>query len=121
PAVHRGRHRADRDRVVALLPQYADSSVSAFALASDSDYFFSPNVRAVIAYRFESNVLLGIVDPLGPEDELPGLLQSFAHFCQEHDWAPSFFQSRPERSPLYKEMGWRSIHIGQSPRIHPGR
>jgi len=121
PAVHRGRHRADRDRVAALLPQHGDSSVSAFALAPDSDYFFSPNGRAVIAYRFESNVLLGIGDPIGPEDELPALLQSFAHFCQEHDWEPSFFQSRPERSPHYKTLGWRSIHIGEDPILHPDR
>ncbi len=121
PAVHRGRHRADRDRVAALLPEYGDSSVSAFALAPDSDYFFSPNGRAVIAYRFESNVLLGIGDPIGPEDELPALLRSFALFCQEHGWAPSFFQSRPERSPHYKALGWRSIHIGEDPILHPDR
>src|SRR5206468_991550 len=65
PAAHRSRHRAERERVHALLRRYGDSSVSAFALADDVDYFFSPNVRAVIAYRFESDTLLVIGDPIG--------------------------------------------------------
>ena len=39
---------------------------SAFAIGEDVDYFFSANRRAVIAYRFESDVLLVIGDPIGP-------------------------------------------------------
>ena len=121
PVVHTRRHGAERDRVAALLRQYGDSSVSEFALAPDSDYFFSPNGRAVIAYRFESNALLAIGDPIGPEEEIPELLRGFAHFCREHDWAFAFFQSRPERLPLYEALGWRAIHIGEDPVLHPNR
>ncbi len=121
PVTHRGRHRAERDRVAALLQSHGDSSVSAFALAPDSDYFFSANGRAVIAYRFESNVLLGIGDPVGPEEEFPALLQSFAQFCSEHDWDFAFFQARPERLSHYKALGWRSIHIGEDPILFPER
>jgi lysylphosphatidylglycerol synthetase-like protein (DUF2156 family) len=121
PVVHQSRHRQDRDRVGALIRQYGDSSVSEFALAPDSDYFFSSNGRAVIAYRFESNALLAIGDPIGPEEEIPELLRGFARFCREHDWAFAFFQSRPERLPLYEALGWRSIHIGEDPVLHPSR
>ena len=119
PVVHTSRHRAERDRVADLLRQYGDSSVSEFALAPDSDYFFSANGRAVIAYRFESNALLAIGDPIGPEEEIPELLRGFARFCREHDWAFAFFQSRPERLPIYEALGWRSIHIGEDPVLHP--
>ena len=121
PVVHESRHRAERDRVADLLGQYGDSSVSEFALAPDSDYFFSANGRAVIAYRFESNALLAIGDPIGPEEEIPELLRGFARFCREHDWAFAFFQSRPERLPIYEALGWRSIHIGEDPVLHPER
>ena len=119
PVAHQGRHRTERDRVDALLRSHGDSSVSAFALAPDSDYFFSANGRAVIAYRFESNVLLAIGDPVGPEEEIPALLHSFAQFCAEHDWDFAFFQARPERLPQYRALGWRSIHIGEDPILIP--
>src|SRR5262249_37260970 len=65
PASHRRRHREEASRVEELLKEHGQSSVGAFAL-SDCDYFFSRNGRAVIAYRFESDTLLVIGDPIGP-------------------------------------------------------
>ena len=115
PAAHRGRHRQDRARVAGLLRTYGDNSVSAFALEPDADYFFSPNGRAVIAYRFESDTLLAIGDPIGPPEEIPHLLRAFAEFCREHDWEFAFYQARPERLEEYKRFGWRAIHIGEDP------
>jgi phosphatidylglycerol lysyltransferase len=115
PARHRRRHASEGARVAELLDLYGDNSVSAFALAYDSDYFFSPNRRAVIAYRFESDTLLAIGDPLGPPEEIPGLLEGFAAFCRERDWAFAFFQARPEHLAQYRRLGWRALHIGEDP------
>jgi phosphatidylglycerol lysyltransferase len=115
PASHRGRHRAEAGRVAALLRAHGDSSVSAFTLAADADYFFSRNGRAVIAYRFESDTLLAIGDPIGPPEELAPLLRDFAAFCDAHDWRFAFFQARPERMDLYRASGWRALHIGEDP------
>ena len=69
PARHRRQHRLEAGRVTELLREHGDSSVSAFALADDTDYFFSRNGRAVLAYRFESDTLLVIGDPIGPPEE----------------------------------------------------
>jgi phosphatidylglycerol lysyltransferase len=115
PASHRRRHRAQVGRVADMLHAYGDSTVAAFALDDDVDYFFSRNGRAVLAYRFESDTLLVIGDPIGPAEELRPLLVDFARFCTERDWAFAFFQARPERLPLYRELGWRALHIGEDP------
>lgn len=115
PVAHRGRHRTERERVSRLLRHYGDSSVGAFALEPDVDYFFSPTGRAVIAYRFQSNVLLVLGDPIGPEDEIPALLSQFATYCAEHDWTFALFQARPEKLAVYREAGWRAVHIGVDP------
>ena len=115
PATHRNRHRAEAGRVAALLRQFGDSSVSAFALADDCDYFFSRNGRAVIAYRFESDTLLAIGDPIGPAEDIESLLRDFQAFCQERDWQFAFFQARPESLPIYQSLGWRALHIGEDP------
>ncbi len=121
PARHRRRHRTESARVAELLQRHGDSSVGAFALASDSDYFFSANRRAVIAYRFESDVLLAIGDPIGPPEEVPGLLESFATYCAERDWQFAFFQARPERLGDYRRLGWRALHIGEDPILWANR
>ncbi|HET7224322.1 MAG TPA: phosphatidylglycerol lysyltransferase domain-containing protein [Candidatus Eisenbacteria bacterium] len=115
PAAHRSRHQAEIERVRELLLRYGDSTVASFALADDVDYFFSPNGRAVIAYRFESDTLLVVGDPLGPPEEIPPLLQAFAAYCREHDWEFAFYQARPEHLAWYRRFGWRAVHIGEDP------
>ncbi|HEU4723950.1 MAG TPA: phosphatidylglycerol lysyltransferase domain-containing protein, partial [Candidatus Eisenbacteria bacterium] len=119
PALHDRRHRAERERAAPLVERYGASSISAFALAPDTDYFFSRSGRAVVAYRFESDTLLAIGDPIGPEEELAPLLHDFARFAAERDWTIAFFQSLPDRQELYRSLGWRSIHIGEDPILRP--
>ena len=121
PAGHRGRHSADRARVRELARRYADSTIAAFALEEDADYFFSANQRAVLAYRFESDVLLVIGDPIGPPEEMPALLQAFEIFCREHDWAFAFYQVRPEHLRWYRTRGWSAVHIGEDPMLRTAR
>jgi phosphatidylglycerol lysyltransferase len=118
PASHRRRHRADAQRVEELLRAHGNSSVASFALGADVDYFFSDNRRAVIAYRFEADTLLAVGDPVGPEEEIPALLESFARYCADRDWQFAFFQARPERLAHYQRLGWRALHIGEEPVLH---
>ncbi len=115
PAAHSRRHRAESERVAELLRRHGDNSVSAFALDPGTDYFFSRNDRAVIAYRFEADTLLVIGDPIGPPEEIRPLLESFAAYCHQRDWQFAFYQARPEHLPEYKQLGWRAIHIGEDP------
>ncbi|MGH7742617.1 MAG: bifunctional lysylphosphatidylglycerol flippase/synthetase MprF, partial [Candidatus Eiseniibacteriota bacterium] len=121
PVTHRGRHRHEVERVAQLVHEYGDNSVSAFALAPETDYFFSSNRRAVIAYRFQSDTLLVVGDPIGPEEEIQPLLREFAAHCRERDWQFAFFQARPERLPDYRKLGWRAIHIGEDPLLWTDR
>jgi len=119
PLAHRERHRAERARVRDLLHEHGDSSVGWFALGDDTDYFFSANQRAVIAYRYESETLLAIGDPIGPAEEIEPLLAAFEAHCREADWDFAFFQARPERLEAYARRGWRSLHIGEDPILDP--
>jgi phosphatidylglycerol lysyltransferase len=121
PVAHRGRHRHEVHRVAELVNQYGDNSVASFALEPDTDYFFSRNGRAVIAYRFEADTLLVIGDPIGPAEEIQPLLRDFSEYCRERDWQFAFFQARPERLAEYRRLGWRAIHIGEDPLLWTDR
>jgi phosphatidylglycerol lysyltransferase len=115
PAVHQRRHREQASRVEALAKRYGVSSVVSFALDDQTDYFFSANDRAVIAYVFAHDTLLTIGDPIGPEEEFPALLDAFERMCLENDWSFAFYQARPERVPVYHARGWQITHIGEDP------
>ncbi len=115
PATHSRRHRVDVEQVRELIRLHGDSSVAAHALAEEVDYFFSLNRRAVIAYRYESDALLTIGDPIGPPEEIPGLLKAFETFCRDHDWVFTFYQTRPEYLAFYEALGWKAVHLGEDP------
>ena len=121
PAGHRARHRRDLVRVRELVRRYGDSTIAAFATGDDVDFFFSHNGRAVIAYRFESDVLLAIGDAIGPPEEMPTLLEAFERFCREHDWTFAFYQVRPEHLRWYRSRGWNAVHIGEDPMLRSDR
>lgn len=121
PARHLGRHRAEETRVRELLEAHGESSVAWYALEDGVDWFFSANRRAVIAYRYESDVLLAIGDPIGPPEETGPLLEAFERFAREHDWTFAFYQARPERLPDYRARGWHAVHVGEEPVLVPER
>jgi phosphatidylglycerol lysyltransferase len=121
PVAHRARHRGEIGRVKALVRDFGLCSVAPFAAVEGNDYFFSPNGRAVIAYRFESNTLLAVGEPLGPAEEIGPTLERFADFCAEHDWRFAFFQTRAESLPHFERLGWHAVHIGEEPVIPTDR
>lgn len=121
PATHSRRHRSDIERVRELLREHGDSTVAEYAVADDTDHFFSANRRAVIAYRYENDSLLTIGDPIGPAEEIPSLLIAFEAFCREHDWQFAFYQARPEYLTFYEQRGWRWVHLGEDPILFTDR
>src|SRR5262245_34629016 len=81
--LRRGRRRRDEAREVErLLHEHGASSIAWFALDADTDYFWGPDHRAVLAYRPESDALLVVGDPIGPWDALRSLLEEFESFCR---------------------------------------
>jgi phosphatidylglycerol lysyltransferase len=119
PAAHGKRHQAERVRVREIVARDGTSSLSWFALDESNDYLFSRNGRAVIAYRFEHDVLLGIGDPIGPPEELLPLLRDYVALCHASDWTPAVFQARPEHLGLYQSLGWNTLPIGVDPLLDP--
>lgn len=109
------RHRREAREVESVLREHGASSVAWFALDQDTDYFWSRDRRAVVAYREEADAMLVIGDPIGPDEELRQVVEEFAEFARAHGRSFAFFQARPELLPLYASLGWRALHIGEDP------
>ncbi|HMA52823.1 MAG TPA: phosphatidylglycerol lysyltransferase domain-containing protein [Acidobacteriota bacterium] len=102
----------ERDRAREILDAHGRSSLDPFKLSDDKTYFFSPSNRAFLAYRMAGNFAVTLADPVGPEDEIAGIIRSFKETCDENDWKLAFYQTLPDFLPLYRQAGFKKMKVG---------
>ena len=102
----------ERDRAAEILDAHGRSSLDPFKLLSDKTYFFSPSNRAFLAYRMAGNFAVVLADPVGPEEEIAGIIRSFKETCDENDWKLAFYQALPDFLPLYRQAGFKKMKVG---------
>lgn len=103
---------AEREAARAIVEQYGQTSLAAFALLPDKSYFFSPG-GSVIQYVVKGRVALTLGDPVGPPGDAAGAVQAFQGLCARSDWLPAFYQVLPDNLPLYRDAGFQALSIGQ--------
>ncbi len=102
----------ERDRAAAVLEAHGRSSLDPFKLLDDKTYYFSPSNQAFLAYRMAGNFAVVLADPVGPEDEIAGIIRAFKEFCEENDWKLAFYQTLPDFLPLYRRAGFKKMKVG---------
>ena len=102
----------ERHRAKDLLEKYGRSSLDFFKVWADKSYFFTPSQNSFLAYRVEGNVALVLADPVGPEEEIEGIVRSFSELCEENSWKLTFHQTLPDFVPIYKKLGFKKLKIG---------
>lgn len=102
-----------------LIESYGRDSLAYFALRRDKTYFFAPSERAFLAYRVVAGSALVSGDPVGEEDELPGLLVDFQRTAHANGWRIAVLGASAERLPLYRALGLRAIKLGDEAVVHP--
>jgi phosphatidylglycerol lysyltransferase len=113
PALYRFRTRP-QERVLArtIVEKYGRSSLDFFKFWPDKSFFFSPSRRGFVAYRVGNHFALALADPVGPEEEIEGLVSGYTKFCRENDWGAGFHQTLPDFLPVYEKLGFRRIKVG---------
>lgn len=103
----------DRALATGIVGKYSRHALDYFKLWPDKSYFFSPSRQSFIAYRVGANYALALADPVGPEEEIEATIRGFVAFCQEHDWGVAFHQVLPNFLPIYKNLGFRKLKVGE--------
>jgi len=99
-------------RASGILEAHGRSSLDPFKLAEDKIFHFSPSGRAFLAYRMAGSFAVVLADPVGPEEEIGGLIHGFRDCCEENDWKLAFYQTLPDFLPLYHEAGFKKMKVG---------
>jgi lysyl-tRNA synthetase class 2 len=95
-----------------LVRAHGTDTLSFFKLRGDQQYFFSPDLRAFVAYRVENGVLLLAGDPVGPENALPALLRELREFAFAHGLKLGAVGASACLCPVYEELGLRTLYLG---------
>jgi phosphatidylglycerol lysyltransferase len=107
-------HTAPRERAQAaeIVARYGRSSLDYFKLWRDKSFFFSRRRDCFIAYKVAGNFALALGDPVGPPDQIAGIIRDFLDYCRGNDWRVAFHQVTPEWLDAYHQAGLHRLKIG---------
>jgi phosphatidylglycerol lysyltransferase len=113
PVVYRLRTLPNERKLAEdITKRYGRSSLDFFKYWPDKTYFFSKSRQAYVAFRVGAGHAVALGDPVGPEEEIEGIIQRFIEFCTDNDWRIVFHQTLPDFLPVYIRLGLRKLKIG---------
>jgi phosphatidylglycerol lysyltransferase len=102
-----------REHARHILEAHGRSALDYFKLWPDKTYFFSASQQSFLAYRVGAHVAVALSDPVGPETEIVTIVSAFRAFCRKNDWRVAFYQALPDFLPIYAELGFHRLKIGE--------
>lgn len=113
PVLYRWRrHPSERAAARRLVEKYGRTALDFFKYSTDKSFHFSPGRSAFLAYRAALGYAVVLGDPVGAEEDLPGLVREFEQYCRDNGWSLAFHQASAEMQPLYEALGFRRLKLG---------
>ncbi len=115
PVLLRGSPATETEKQKAkeIVEKYGCTALAHFTLFDDKSYYFSPSGKSMVAYVPKGRGAIALGDPIGPMEDLTEAIRGFQIFCQENDWYPGFYQTLPNYLETYRQLGFKSLKIGE--------
>jgi lysyl-tRNA synthetase class 2 len=110
-----------RRTAAALVRAHGSDTLAFFKLRSDTQYLFSPDRRAFLAYRVEAGTLLVSGDPVGPEDALPSLVRATCSFADRCGLKLGVIGAGSETASLFAGAGLKGLYLGDEAIVETAR
>lgn len=101
-----------RRRAAELVREHGHDTLSFFKLRPDKHYFFNAGRTAFVGYRVEAGTLLLSGDPVGPPEELAGMLVELRRFARARGLRLGAVGASAGLTQTYATLGLRSLYIG---------
>jgi phosphatidylglycerol lysyltransferase len=101
-----------QSRVHGILSAHGRSALDYFKAAADKSIFFSSTGDSFLAYRVAGSFAIVLGDPVGPEPEIPRIIQAFALACARSGCRFALYQTLPEFLRLYDRLGFKKLKLG---------
>jgi len=121
PWRHRVQQEAlERERARELVRAHGIDTLAPFVLRGDKSYFFGEGERSVLAYRVVHGVAIVSGDPIGPEEELGGVVAAFVDHARARGWRIAVLGASEARLELYRRHGLNALYHGDEAIVDAG-
>ncbi|CAL9545231.1 hypothetical protein SUDANB95_04281 [Actinosynnema sp. ALI-1.44] len=100
-----------RARDLVLL--HGGTSLSYMTTWRGNRYWFTPDGRAVVAYRVVATIALTVGDPIGPPQARRAAVRGFASFCAHEGWTPCLYSISEELRDEVASSGWHAVQVAE--------
>src|ERR1700722_4655475 len=107
---------ADLERVAELIENGEDTTAN-LALLGDKNLLFNKDRTACIMYQSSGSSWVAMGDPIGPAELGESLAWEFLEDCDGMAVSPVFYQVKPDRLPLYIDLGLTLSKLGKEARV----
>jgi phosphatidylglycerol lysyltransferase len=104
------QHPEELERAREIAARYGRHELDVFKVWPDKSLFFWRG--AFLAYRVGVHTAVVLGDPVGPEEDIPGIIKEFRTVCDDNDWLLVFHQTLPDFLPVYESLGYQKVKIG---------
>ncbi|MBB5960116.1 lysylphosphatidylglycerol synthetase-like protein (DUF2156 family) [Saccharothrix tamanrassetensis] len=96
-----------------LMLRHGGTSLSYMTTWRGNRYWFTPDGRAVVAYRVVATIALTVGDPIGPPDACREAVRGFAEFCAHEGWTPCLYSISEELRDDVAPLGWHAVQVAE--------
>jgi len=109
----------DHQRIRALLRRGGGGTLGWMDTWPGNVYWFSDSGDAAVAYRVINGVAITMSDPVCLPGHEAETVRAFAAFCDARSWVPVFYSVHEQFLPVFDEMGWQYMSVGEETLMHP--
>lgn len=103
----------NRKQVTDLIKAYGDDTLSYFHLQDHRQYFFSPSGNSFLSFKIFNTIIVVAADPVGPENEITILLQSFLAYAKTWKLTPCFVGLSKKYLSIIEKLDLKIKCIGE--------
>ncbi|AGZ26680.1 MULTISPECIES: bifunctional lysylphosphatidylglycerol flippase/synthetase MprF [Staphylococcus] len=96
-----------------IIHEYGGNYLTHLIYSGDKDYFVHDNESAFLMYRYKSNALVVLGDPVGDASSFESLLEAFYEYAEYYGYDIIFYQVSDRFMPLYHNFGNQFFKLGE--------
>ncbi len=112
-----GRSAATEARVREMLHRDGAGALSFMATWTGNSYWSAPDGAGIVATRHTGGVAIALGDPIGPPERRGEAIRAFIESSSAHGEVPAFYAIDDESAPVFTDLGWQLLIIGEEARI----
>ncbi|MBF4461873.1 MULTISPECIES: bifunctional lysylphosphatidylglycerol flippase/synthetase MprF [unclassified Rathayibacter] len=114
------RVRGDEARYRHLLARHGAGSLGHQGTWEGNAHWIAADGEAGVAYRVVGGVAITLSDPACAPERRARTVAEFVRFCDERSWTPVFYSVHDELLPIFDELGWSRVSVGEETIIELG-